>query len=52
MISKEDMTMKYTFRVELIGYGNTEDDAWDNALEGLEQDPGERKIIEMEEETV
>ena len=44
--------MKYTFRVELIGSGDTKEAAWDNPLEGFMDDPGERKVIEMEEETV
>ena len=45
--------MKYTFRVELIGYGDTKEAAWDNALEDLFSDPDpqlEPKVIVMEEE--
>jgi len=42
--------MKYTFRVELIGYGETEQEAVDNALESFFDEPGELEVIVMEEE--
>jgi len=32
--------MRYFFNVELSGTGNTPEEAWENAVEGFDLDPG------------
>ncbi|MBI2836120.1 MAG: hypothetical protein HYX85_00300 [Chloroflexi bacterium] len=32
---------RYAFKVELIGYGEQPEDAWDDAVEGFAQEPGD-----------
>ena len=36
----EEFKMRYFFNVELSGTGNTPEEAWENAVEGFDLDPG------------
>lgn len=39
---------RFYFRIELSGTGETAPEAWENALEGFTQDPGEMPPMEAD----
>ncbi len=41
---------EYRFRVTLCGYGNTPEEAWEDAYDSFAADPGEYETCEINEE--